>query len=67
MFALRNAAITQLRCLSTRNIALYANLKSNESSNSYLEPVTHKRRTNNEVGVSKDGGQVFYGFTFYPR
>nr|CAG4637401.1 EOG090X0EYV [Ceriodaphnia reticulata]SVE73234.1 EOG090X0EYV [Ceriodaphnia reticulata] len=64
MLALRNAAVNQLRYISTRSNALYTNLKSTESSD--LEPRIHKRR-NNELGASQDGGQVFHGFTYYPR
>lgn len=64
----RNVAINYCRLFSTRSNVCAASIKNIEPSKSTLQPPeADEKKSNNQLGVLDDGGQVFTGFTYYPR
>ena len=66
MLSLRNAVTTSCRFLSTKKNSAATSISVTKSS-----PTTGvesaKKLRNNQMGETDDGGQKYYGFTYYPR
>nr|SVE86428.1 EOG090X0EYV [Daphnia similis]SVE87055.1 EOG090X0EYV [Daphnia similis]SVE87679.1 EOG090X0EYV [Daphnia similis]SVE88310.1 EOG090X0EYV [Daphnia similis] len=65
MFTLKNVIAVNCRFLSTRGSVIPKSLHKTESPETVVEK--KQKLPNNHIGVTEDGGQRFYGFTYYPR
>ncbi|KAI9559387.1 hypothetical protein GHT06_016176 [Daphnia sinensis] len=65
MFSLKHVIAVNCRFLSTRGSVIPKSVHKTESPETEVEK--KQKLPNNQIGVTEDGGQKFYGFTYYPR
>ena len=66
MLSLRNTVTTSCRFLSTKKNSAATSISVTKSSPTTAVESAKKLR-NNQMGETDDGGQKYYGFTYYPR